>query len=362
MSGSKRIPSDLSYIQALWYEPDASGQLSDEAKAMFRTALQSSIEQSKRSAVSDSPIYDFFPELEVILPSELEASPRRRRPRPVKTAGGRFIDPVIASPAQVKGALEEREAEVRGTPEADPSEYLILLRRYRDLSEWDKVISLAEDAPPTVAQSPEVRQMLALALNRRGKSGDQDRAISLMEQQIQETGGDSESFGILGRIYKDRYDQAKLKKSPAEAAENLDRALNYYRQGFEKNPRDYYPGINVVNLLLLQDDAAARAELDQIVPRVRAVVQEKLETDRPDFWDLATDLQLAVIARDWPRAEESAGRAAALAPSSWMLETTFRDLKALGKTFNAAADQSRLEEILGVFWPREARAQGVADA
>jgi hypothetical protein len=57
-------------------------------------------------------------------------------------------------------------------------------------------------------QSPQVRQLLALALNRRGHPGDQDRAIELVQQLIGETGGDSDTFDMLGLIYKDKYDQA----------------------------------------------------------------------------------------------------------------------------------------------------------
>src|SRR6185436_10998888 len=169
--------------------------------------------------------------------------------------------------------------------------------------------------------------MLVLALNRRNGPGDQDRAISLMEQQIAETGGDSENFGILGRIYKDRYDQAKERGDSEEATRHLDKAIETYRNGFDKNPRDYYPGINVVNLLVQRGGDAARAELDALVPRVRAAVQEKLEGDRVNFWDLATDLQLAAVARDWPRAEQRASAMMAQAPAEWMIDTTLRDMR-----------------------------------
>lgn len=359
ISGGGRIPGNISYAQALWYTPDVSGRLTGEPAAEFRDALRATIRRSQHSPVSDSPIYEFFPDLEVILPSELETSPRRRRSGPTKAQRG-FAQSVVESPAQAKGDLETSEAAVRGAPEADPAEYLTLLRRYRDISEWDRVIALADDAPQPVAQSSEVRQMLALALNRRGHSGDQDRAIALMEQQIAETGGDSETFGILGRIYKDRYEEATARGDAAEAAANLERALQHYRSGFEKNPRDYYPGINVVNLLLLRGDDAARAELEQIVPRVRAAVQEKIEIDRPDFWNLATDLQLAAVARDWTRAGQAAQLAMAQVPADWMLETTLRDIRAVGKTFGDPDDRRRLEGILVLLQPSAARG-GTAD-
>ncbi len=345
ISARGRLPSNIGYAQALLYEPGESGRLTGDSAARFREALQSTIRQSQRATISDSPIYEFFPDLQVVLPPELESDRRQRRAPPPK--GRReFAQRVVESPDQAMGDLQLSEDEVRRAPEADPVEYLTLLRKYRDLSEWDRVIALAGDAPSAVAESPEVRQMLALALTRRRAPGDQERAIALMEQLSGETGGDSETFGILGRIHKDRYDQAKAQGEHANAAVNLERALHYYRAGLEKNPRDYYSGINVVTLLVQRNDDAARAELDAIVPRVRASIQDKIEEGRSDYWDFAAELQLAAIARDWPGAGRAAGLAAAEAPSGWMIESTLRAVRAVGEMFADAGDRRRLDDIL----------------
>jgi hypothetical protein len=345
-AAGQRLPGNISYVQAWWYEPDSSGRLTGEPATRFRAALQATIRQSQRTIISDSPIYEFFPDLQVILPPELSDRRPRRAP-PTKDRRG-FAQSVVESPTQAIGDLQKSEEEVRRAPEADPLEYVNLLRKYRDLSEWDRVVTLANDAPPAVAASPEVQQLLALALNRRGAPGDQDRAIELMEQLVAETGGDGETFGILGRIYKDRYERAKAQNDLAGAAENMERALRHYRAGFAKSPKDYYSGINVVTLLLQRDDDAARAELDTVVPRVRAVIQEKREAGRLDFWELATDLQLAAVAQDWAGAEGAARLAVAQAPSPWMLETTLRDLQAVGEKLTNAGDRGRLEEIIDI--------------
>jgi hypothetical protein len=356
ISARGRLPGNISYAQALWYEPDEFGRLTGEPAARFRETLQATIRQSQRTTISDSPIYEFFPDLQVILPPELESDRRPRRAPPAKGRRG-FVQSVVESPTQAMGDLQKSEEEVRRTPEADPVEYLNLLRKYRDLSEWDRVVALANDAPLAVAASPEVQQLLALALNRRGAPGDQDRAIALMEQLVAETGGDGETFGILGRIYKERYERAKRRNDPGGAAENLERALQYYRAGFDKNPKDYYSGINVVTLLLQRDDDAAQAEIDAIVPRVRAAVQEKREAGRLDFWELVVDLQLSAVARDWPGAEGAARLAAAQAPSAWKLETTLRELRAVGEKLTDAGDRSRLEQILGILRQTDAPAE-----
>ncbi|HET6976385.1 MAG TPA: TRAFs-binding domain-containing protein [Pyrinomonadaceae bacterium] len=337
--------ANISLLPVVFYQSDETGRISGIEE--FRSQLQSIIRQTRSDTASDSPIFEFFPDLEVTLPPEMEKKTRKRGPR--LTKGQRaFVQSVLESPSQAKGDLERSEAEFRGAPEADPTAFMDLLKRYRDLSEWDRVVALADDAPSEIRQSPEVRNMLVLALNRRNGSGDQERAISLMEQQIAETGGDSESFGILGRIYKDRYDQAREREDSEEATKNLDKAIETYRVGFDKNPKDYYPGINVVNLLVQRGDEAARTELETLVPRVRSAVQEKLEGDRINFWDLATDLQLAAVARDWPRAQQRASAMMAQSPAEWMIETTLRDINAVGKTFLDEADQSQLKTIISI--------------
>jgi tetratricopeptide (TPR) repeat protein len=347
ISASGLLPGNIGYAQALWYEPDTAGRLTGQPAVRFRDSLQAAIRQSQRATICDSPVYEFFPDLQVILPPELEAEHIPRRAAPARKQQA-FAQSFVESPELAMGYLRQSEAVMRGAPDTDPVEYLNLLRKYRDVSEWDRVVALASDAPPAIASSPEVQQVLALALNRRGAEGDQQRAIDLMEKLVAETGGDGEAFGVLGRIYKDRYAQAKRQADAHGAAENLDHALQHYRAGFEKNPKDYYPGINVVLLLLDRNDDAARAELEAIVPRVRAAVQERREAGSPNFWDLATELQLAAVARDWACAEEAGLMAVTAAPSAWMLETTLRDLRRLGEQLPEAGDRARLEEICGV--------------
>lgn len=356
ISAGVRSPANISLLPVLFYKADDAGRLTGTDAEEFSAQLQSLIRQSLPT-VTDSPIFDFYPELEVLLPTELEKSPRRRIKAKSKGQRG-FVQAVVEAPDEAKGALEERVVEVRSAPEADPTGYLNVMKGFRDLSDWDRVITLADDAPTELAQSPELRQLHALALNRRGKSGDQERAISIMKQQIDETGGDSESYGILGRIYKDKYDNARKLGDEAAAAEFLDKAINEYSAGFEKNPRDYYPGINVVNLLLQRGGEAAHEELAKIVPRVSEAVQTRLVGDRLDFWDLATDLQLATVARDWERAETRVSAIMDQLPPPWMLETTVRDLEAVYNTCEDDNDRQQLSNIIGRLRPAVSQTGG----
>lgn len=342
ISSTGPLPSDLNYAQVLFYGLQ-DGRLQDADT--FRTTLQALVRQSLRSSISDSPLYEFYPDLDVRLPPEL-APERSAQRTSVTKARKSFVQSVVESPSRAVRELEQAAQEVRAAPGSDPMAYLSLMRKSRDLLQWDQVVALAAEAPPEIGQSPEVRQLLALALNRRKASGDRERAIGLMNELIAETGGDGETFGILGRIHKDFADQARKEGDQTAAQAHLDRALQSYRTGFEKNPKDYYLGLNLVTLLQQRGDAAALAELAQALPLVRAALQERMEEGVSDYWALATDLELSLVAGDWDAAERAVDGALAVAPSRWMLESTLHSLKLIPERLPANADRSRVEAII----------------
>jgi hypothetical protein len=69
---------------------------------------------------------------------------------------------------------------------------------------------------------------------------------------------------------------------------------------------------------------------EEILPVVRYASARKAGRN-PDYWDHATLLELAVLARDRDDAEEQLGEALALARAGWNLETTARNLRLIGE-------------------------------
>jgi len=60
---------------------------------------------------------------------------------------------------------------------------------------------------------------------------------------------------------------------------------------------------------------------------VRYAVERRIESGRPDYWDHATRLELAVLARDERGAGAALGDALAHMRESWEGETTARNLR-----------------------------------
>lgn len=348
-ASTERIPFDIAYTRVLTYELDAGG-LTQAGADVLRERLTVQIETSLQFTQVDSPLYQLFPDLRAELPAEVIQSARAQRGSMRGSARSDRVEYVVSKESWSGGTGARR---MRGEPDwdLDPVSYLAKMKQHRDLSAWDDLIRLAQEAPPELARSPEVMQLLALALNRRGAPGDQDHAIALMTELVKKTGGDGETFGILGRIFKDRFD------SSGDRGDLL-RATDYYRKGFERDPADFYPGVDAVTLLLQQGGRAAGEELRTLLPRVRDAVDTRLYGGMAGYWEYATALHLACVAGDWAQAYLFARRAVDQVPAVWMLYATLHDLEALQRTA-AKDDVARIEIMMDVLrdqaWNAEER-------
>ena len=85
-----------------------------------------------------------------------------------------------------------------------------------------------------------------------------------------------------------------------------------------------------------------RAEL---IPVVSYAVERRIASGLPDYWDYATRLELAVLAKDEERAMQACSDALAAVRESWEPETTARNLRLIRE-----AREKRQE---GVSWAKE---------
>ena len=140
---------------------------------------------------------------------------------------------------------------------------------------------------------------------------------------LDDHGPSSETLGLLGRVYKDRWEAAR-ERSPLQAAGYLDQAIDAYRRGFEADWRDAYPGVNAVTLMEIREPGGAAQQ--ELLPVVRYANRRRTDGARPDYWDHATRLELAVIARDREDATVGAQAALAAVRERWEPQTTARNL------------------------------------
>jgi hypothetical protein len=146
-----------------------------------------------------------------------------------------------------------------------------------------------------------------------------------LKGRLAEAGPSSETYSLLGRVYKDRWERAVKEGREVEAGTALAEAIDAYLKGFESDWRDAYPGVNAVTLMELADPPDPRRTA--IVPVVAYAVARRIAAGHPDYWDHATRLELAVLARDEAAAAAALADALAAVRERWEPATTVRNLR-----------------------------------
>jgi hypothetical protein len=265
-------------------------------------------------------------------------------------------------------AVKRVEEEIKGKPGLANEEVGVLVDlflSYRSVKAWAEMIRLANELPAPVARTVMMREQLAFALNRQAgeyaKQGNnvqckvcRDRAIKLLSDLISERGPSSETNGILGRIYKDCWEEERQAKRAVLAEGWLKKAIAAYLQGFESDWRDAYPGINAVTLMEIQEPPDDRRKA--LISVVEYSVERKIAAKEPDYWDYATRLELAVLAGDQGRAKSALSDALAHEREKWEPETTARNL-----TLIQQARKQRGEDVSWLNWLTE-QLQGASES
>ena len=290
----------------------------------------------------DSPFFRLFPVEPVALPDDPRDMQRREQ---AETLRARLLDARRARPVEEGIArLQELERDADAAGLNDDRMRVDLMLAYRDFSEWDEVIRIIAGFPPGLAASPTVVQQNALAHNRRDRPGDSDRAEQALRQLLERIGPDSETYGLLGRVYKDRYQRTASRPE-------LLRAIDAYRQGWLADQRDIYPGINLATLLTLAGGKEAEDEARRVVHELRGLVDPRIDSAPADYWDVATGLELAVLDRDWERADELIEPTRARAASAWMLESTANNLQILATAMPDPRDRQKMQQVVRELLP-----------
>lgn len=315
-----RLPFDVGLLRALPYELNAAGL--PENVAQSRQNLLNRLVASRRAAVDDpkavidSPVYQLvenYPDID-----RTKTDVFRERVRYSADVKARLAE------ARRQGieALHRIEGELADTKEQESGIVIDLFLSYRAVKGWEEMIALVEKMSRPLATTVMVQEQLALALNRHGQG---ERAEEVITDLLGKRGASSETYGILGRIYKDRWEAALKNGDKIRARGLLDKAAEAYLRGFEADWRDAYPGVNAVTLMEIKEPPDPRRE--QLIPVVAYAVERRIAAGNPDYWDFATRLELAVLARDEGRAVSALGDALAAVREVWEPETTARNLR-----------------------------------
>lgn len=313
--GVGQLPFDVALLRGLPYRLGADGR--PAAADADRAALAERLRAARETA-TDSPVFQLvenFPEPNI---QHIKTDVFRERVR--------YAEDMKARLAVARGegleAVRAVESALEDLAEVEAGVVIDLFLSYRAVKGWDGMIALAGRMTPPLAHSVMVQEQLGLALNRAGRG---EAAEQVLLDLIARRGTSSETYGILGRVYKDRWEAAAKAGDDMLARGLLEKAIAAYLKGFEADWRDAYPGINAVTLMELRQPPDPRSA--KLLPVVGYAVERRIAQGQPDYWDFATRLELAVLAHDREAALDALAAALAHVREAWEPETTARNLR-----------------------------------
>jgi hypothetical protein len=205
------LPFDIALVRGIAYKTDAGGE-PVEVEAT-RAAIADQLKSARGLPHDDSPIFQLIeglPRFEVdhaktdIFRQAVDYSEKykerlhaavREGPEAVETIAN---EPALANLLEIEGGV-----------------VVDLFLSLRDVKAHAAMIDLYERMPRPLQRAKMMREQLAFALNREGRF---EEAEKVLKEVIAEFGPSSETNGLLGRVYKDRWDRAKQEGLPEARA------------------------------------------------------------------------------------------------------------------------------------------------
>ena len=341
-----RLPFDVNPLRALPYHLGRDGR--PALVHVDRAALTEKLCTAQRRAM-DSPVFQLLtglkpPDVSALRDTELF----RERAEAATALQNRLV---TARRVRNLDGLRAVRADLGDLDSTESGLVIDLLQSYRAVEAYDDVVELVDAMPAGLRRAPQVREHHAFALNRLKR---RPEAEDILLQLIKERGADSETNGLLGRVYKDQWEEALAEERIRPAAVLLGKAIDAYLAGFAADWRDHYPGINAVQLMHLRDPTDKR--IAELLPVVRYSARQKALQHRADFWDHATLLEVAVLENDADAAWVAVTHAIYARPEPWQAKSTLDTLMRLRRA------RERTEVSPGWMYGVEAELARVASA
>ena len=316
-----KIPFDIQPLRAIPYELE-KGTISETSAKLLKNAIVERIKHSIQCGYHcDSlpfALIEDFPRTD-LKPEKLSIYKQIHKQRTI-------FKSQIESISNIEG-LKNIIAEINNNH--FPYKYLIyeLIECFKRIKAWNELIDFIENyVDEELKNTIYVKQQYALAYNKRNRTNDELNAIRILKSIINNYGESAETYGLLGGAYKN----LALKQTTNSITYNtyINHAIENYRNGFEFDSREYYPGINLATLLLLKNTHESLSELKRILPVICYNIELNDFMISNDYWLLASAYELYILMQEFEKAENMLGLILTLdsPPDKWMLETTIRNL------------------------------------
>lgn len=326
-SDAKRLPFDIQDFRVVEYEMGADGRLASVGATIDQVASALVHAREDLEHRHDSPVYQILGEgLQPPDISRLKTDTFREKAtyaQDIKDQLGlaRELEgkDKLAAIAEIQERLGTRLGEVEVGVLVD------LFLAYRDARAYRHMIDLYGQMPAHVQRTCMVMEQYAFALNCEKRWREAQRVL---DNVIERFGKSGENLGLLGRVYKDRWEDELVRGRKERAIGFLKQAVETYVEGFEADWRDAYPGINALTLMELCDPPDER--FATYLPLVHFAVEQRQKHKTPDYWDHAASMELAILTHDEPGARDALEKALRCLDHGWMANSTLKQIRRIG--------------------------------
>lgn len=328
---STKQPFDVSFLRALGYAVDSDGKPTDAATVSEE--LTKKLLQAKENKLNDSPLFQLLDNYPNIAHDKTDvfrdlvdySKGLKKKLKSIREGNDSLPEKV--------SMLRQFEQDLDNLDNVETAVLIDLFLSYRSVKAFDEMIALMEKMPGPLRATVMVREQYGFALNRLQKRKEAEEVLTVL---IKERGPSSETYALLGRVYKDQWEEAYGAKEDVLAKDFLRKAIDAYTKGFEADWRDAYPGINACTLMYIENPD--REDLKKLLPVVKFAVSKKMEKQGGDYWDQATLFELDILERDFSGAKKNLEAAACLIREVWEPETTLKTLRMIRKAREQAGD------------------------
>jgi tetratricopeptide (TPR) repeat protein len=265
------IPADLQGVLGIQYD----GRNPAAQREQFFKFLRSRL----AGALNDSPVYKVLPELEIVDAKRLQSLTTRIEELEKELNATRLSNIVQLSwdeaektllKGDVGAALDTLKLAYGAAPKN-----LALATRYGQLlsraERHDQAIAVLDSAVALASETEGPRfishRELGMAYKRAGKA---QLAIDWLGKAAAENPRDSDTHGIIGGIFKDRYD--------------IDEAIEAYARGFDGDPKSTYCLLNILCLLAVRGNIGDKIRFKRLLPLADELTLATLESSGADHW------------------------------------------------------------------------------
>ncbi|NJL72688.1 MAG: DUF4071 domain-containing protein [Candidatus Competibacteraceae bacterium] len=316
-----RLPFDVAPLRAIPYTLDERGipSLAEDSTKVLAERLNAC-----KMPVDDSPLYQLITDIPRIDISRLKTDTFRER----VTLSEDLKQQLSDARSRGREAVAHVHDSMRPLTAQDHAIQIDLLLSYRAVQAHSDMLTTIGEMSVELSGAILVREQRGFALNRMGRHME---AEQVLQELIERHGANSETNGLLGRVYKDMWRRRLSEGDELGAVGYLRKAIKTYLVGFESDWRDAYPGVNALTLMEQLDEYRQAAE--ELLPVVKYAVKRRIELS-PDYWDYATLLELHILEGSSALALKALSDALSSLREPWEAATTAGNIEMIAEAWN----------------------------